>query len=71
MQVKSLKLGERNSESVSTIKVMGHEADVKAVYALLGGYNEVARTIDVDEFYKLQAEFKRIVGEVSDKLLLG
>jgi len=70
MNVKSLKLAD-SSDRVSSIKVTGHEADVKAVYALLGGYNEVARRIDVEEFYKLQTEFKRIVGEVSDKLLLG
>lgn len=68
--VKSLSLAVR-SEQVSTIKLTGHEADIKAVYALLGGYNEVARKIDVEEFHEVQKQFKTLVQEISDKLLIG
>lgn len=69
MNVKSLNLG--GNGKTSTIKLVGHPADIKAVYALLGGYNEVARKIDVNDFHEVQKQFKEVVQEISDKLLLG
>ena len=32
-----------------------------ALYALLGGYNEVARNVDVDLYHALQSKFNNLV----------
>lgn len=44
------------------------EAVAKSVYALIGGYNEVARSVDINEFNELEAEFADVVKKMAHKL---
>lgn len=52
----------------ATIKLysVNHGVKIQALYALLGGYNEIARNVDVDKFHKLQAELNDIVTQMTD-----
>lgn len=55
--------------TVSTIKIEHGEnatAELKAIYCLLGGYNQVGRHIDVDKFHAIQARFKDAIHELKD-----
>jgi hypothetical protein len=71
---KSLSVGDR----VATIKLEGMSnpsvtnielrTELNAIYALLGGYNEVARGVDVDEFHEIQKRFKGTIWEMAQKL---
>jgi len=69
---KSLTIGEK----VTTFKVESSTSpkleasmELKALYALLGGYNEVARNIDVDDFHKIQEKFRAAHMELAFMML--
>lgn len=65
MNVKSL----TTTSKIATIKLhMDNELKVRAVYALLGGYNEVARNVDLVEFHDLEDQFKVIVTQLMSKM---
>lgn len=38
---------------------------VTALYALSGGYNEVARDVDLEEYKKLQKKFNEVIQEMT------
>lgn len=67
---KSLQLGEK----VNTLKVDNAsyaskaeaDLDTKAVYALLGGYNQVARGVDLNTFAEIKKKFHYLVDELAD-----
>ena len=71
---KSLTKGDK----VATIKVEGfsnptfttdeNSHSVEALYALLGGYNEVARHVNVDEFHAIQKRFRDCIQEMAEKI---
>lgn len=39
--------------------------DIKALYALCGGYNEVARNVDIEYFEKQKEKFQAIVSDLA------
>lgn len=66
MNVKKLKLG---SKCTATITIESKSLDeVNALYALLGGYNEVARTVDIDTFEKLSKQFNTVLANMTYQL---
>lgn len=71
MNSKTLKIGKK----VATISVEGEFANaeiptlkVTAVYALLGGYNQVARKVDLPTFQKIQKRFNDAVSDMAYEL---
>lgn len=69
LSVKSL----THKAKISTIKLERYSAagdvvaqqHVAAVYALLGGYNEVARNVDLEQYAQLKEDFERIVEKLA------
>ncbi|GAB3068062.1 hypothetical protein [Pedococcus soli] len=68
MSVKSLSIGAK----VATIKIntdyFSGDTEARAIYALLGGYNEVARGVDITEFQVIQRDFRMAVNAMKAKL---
>lgn len=67
---KNLKIAKTTSvitlEHGNTEMSVAEAKEVKAIYALLGGYNAVARHIDVDKFHAIQERFKDAIQELKD-----
>lgn len=66
MNVKKLKLG---AKCTATITIESNDLDeVNAIYALLGGYNEVARTVNIDTYEKLKMQFNTVLANMTYEL---
>ena len=69
MNAKNLKIG----KTTSTIKIEHDNSEIfktykemQSIYALLGGYNEVARHIDIDKFKEIQGRFNNAIMEIKE-----
>jgi hypothetical protein len=72
MQVKKIEIRDRVA-SVSIELPFGHQnsqskvtdiEDLKAIYILMGGYNEYGRHIPVEQFHGMQEDFKVLVWKI-------
>lgn len=67
INAKSLSKG----KTTTTIKVEHNKLDdatsseINALYALLGGYNQVARHVDLDKFKQIQSMFNDAISELT------
>jgi hypothetical protein len=69
MNAENLKIG----KTTSTIKIKHDNyeifktyKEIQSIYALLGGYNEVARHIDIDKFKEIQGRFKDAIADLKE-----
>lgn len=68
--VKNLKIGKIASsisfEHDNTMRNNGIEIELKAIYILLGGYNEFGGNIDIEKYNKIQDNFNQCINEIKE-----
>lgn len=68
INVKKLNIGNKTStitfEHESTEKSCRPDKELKAIYCLLGGYNEFGRHIDIDKFSEIRDKFLDAIYDV-------
>ncbi len=65
LQVKSIS----NTEKTATIKFERRSSDddskINALYALSGGYNQVARHVDIERYNELARQYNVLIAEMA------
>lgn len=64
-QQQTEKIANIKVEAVSYAANKDAQTEAKAVYALLGGYNQVARGVDLEKYNELRTKFDYIVDELA------
>lgn len=65
VNVKSFKHGERTSTIKLEFTMRKDEKTIEALYALLGGYNQVSRNVSVERYRALKEKLEAAVNDMA------